>query len=67
MDIIYIIGVKLVQILFSGNVFSVFMKFMVIFCYVGILVSQRFYLLIEKPLGRYFQVRSPYFQAEQWN
>ena len=26
-----------------------------------------FYLLMEKPLGRYFQVRSPYYQAAQWN
>ena len=24
-----------------------------------------FYLLMEKPLGRYFQVRSPYYQAAQ--
>ena len=26
-----------------------------------------FYLLMEKPLGRYFQVRSPYYQAAQCN
>ena len=26
-----------------------------------------FYLLMEKPLGRYFQVRSPYYQATQCN
>ena len=26
-----------------------------------------FYLLMEKPLGRYFQVRSPYYQAAQYN
>ena len=26
-----------------------------------------FYLLMEKPLGRYFQVRFPYYQAEQCN
>ena len=26
-----------------------------------------FYLLMEKPLGRYFQVQSPYYQAAQCN
>ena len=26
-----------------------------------------FYLLMEKPLGRYFQVQSPYYQATQCN
>ena len=26
-----------------------------------------FYLLMEKPLGRYFQVRSPYYQATQYS
>ena len=26
-----------------------------------------FYLLMERPLGRYFQVRSPYYQAAQCN
>ena len=26
-----------------------------------------FYLLMEKPLGRYFQVRSPYYQVAQCN
>ena len=26
-----------------------------------------FYLLMEKPLGHYFQVRSPYYQAAQCN
>ena len=26
-----------------------------------------FYLLMEKPLGRYFQVRSSYYQAAQCN
>ena len=30
-------------------------------------LPQYFYLLIEKPLGRYFQVRSPYYQAAQYN
>ena len=30
-------------------------------------LPQYFYLLMEKPLGRYFQVRSPYYQAAQWN
>ena len=26
-----------------------------------------FFLLMEKPLGHYFQVQSPYYQAAQWN
>ena len=26
-----------------------------------------FYLLMEKPLGRYFQIRSPYYQPAQCN
>ena len=26
-----------------------------------------FYLLMEKPLGRYFQVRPPYYLVAQWN
>ena len=30
-------------------------------------LHQYFYLLTEKPLGRYFQVRSPYYQVAQWN
>ena len=30
-------------------------------------LPQYFYLLMEKPLGRYFQVRSPYYQAAQCN
>ena len=30
-------------------------------------LPQYFYLLMEKPLGRYFQVRSPYYQATQYN
>ena len=33
----------------------------------GTIVSQYFYLLIEKALGRYFQVRSLYYQAAQCN
>ena len=30
-------------------------------------LSRYFYLLMKKPLGRYFQVRSPYYQATQGN
>ena len=30
-------------------------------------LPQYFYLLMEKPLGRYFQVRPPYYQAAQCN
>ena len=30
-------------------------------------LTQYFYLLMEKPLGRYFQVQSPYYQAAQCN
>ena len=30
-------------------------------------LSRYFYLLLEKPLGRYFQVGSPYYQALQCN
>ena len=30
-------------------------------------LPQYFYLLMEKPLGHYFQVRSPYYQAAQCN
>ena len=30
-------------------------------------LSQPFYLLMEKPLGPYFQVQSPYYQAAQCN
>ena len=30
-------------------------------------LSQYFYLLMEKPLGSYFQVQSPYYQAAQCN
>ena len=30
-------------------------------------LPQYFYLLMEKPLGCSFQVRSPYYQAAQWN
>ena len=30
-------------------------------------LSRYFYLLMEKLLGRYFQVRSPYYQAAQCN
>ena len=30
-------------------------------------LSQYFYLLMEKSLGRYFQVRSPYYQAAECN
>ena len=30
-------------------------------------IPQYFYLLLEKPLGQYFQVRSPYYQAPQYS
>ena len=30
-------------------------------------LPQYFYLLMEKPLGRYFQVWPPYYQAAQCN
>ena len=30
-------------------------------------LNQYFYLLMEKPLGCYFQVRSPFYQAAQCN
>ena len=30
-------------------------------------LALHFYLLMEKPLGRFFQVRSPYYQITQWN
>ena len=30
-------------------------------------LTRYFYLLMEKPLGLYFQVRSPYYQAAQCN
>ena len=30
-------------------------------------LPEYFYLLIEKPLGRYFQVWSPYYQAAHCN
>ena len=30
-------------------------------------LSQYLYLLMERPLGRYFQVQSPYYQAAQCN
>ena len=30
-------------------------------------LPQYFYLLMEKPLGRYFQVRSPYYQMAKCN
>ena len=29
--------------------------------------SQYFYLLMEKPLGQFFQVQSPYYQMAQYN
>ena len=34
---------------------------------VALKLSRHFYLLMEKPYGRYFQVRSPYFQVAQCN
>ena len=36
-------------------------------CDMALKLSQYFYLLMEKPLGRYFQVRSPYYQAAKCN
>ena len=30
-------------------------------------LPQNFYLLMEKPLGHYFQVQSPYYQVTQCN
>ena len=30
-------------------------------------LPQNFYLLMEEPLGRYFQVWSPYYQAAKCN
>ena len=36
-------------------------------CDMALKLSRYFYLLMEKPLGRYFQVRSPYYQAAQCN
>ena len=30
-------------------------------------LSRYFYVLMEMPLGRYFQVRSPYYQAAECN
>ena len=30
-------------------------------------LSRYFYLLMEKPVGPNFQVRSPYYQAAQYN
>ena len=34
---------------------------------IALKLPRYFYLLVEKPLGRYFQVRSPYYQVAQCN
>ena len=36
-------------------------------CDMALKLSQYFYLLTEKPLGRYFQMRSPYYQVAPYN
>ena len=36
-------------------------------CDMALKLSQYSYLLMEKPLGRYFEVWSPYYQVAQWN
>ena len=33
----------------------------------SIKLPQHFYMLMKKPLSYYLQVRSPYYQAAQWN
>ena len=36
-------------------------------CDMALKLYWQFYLLMEKPLGRYYQVRSPYYQMSQCN